>query len=208
MEQVKRDDKGKFLPGASGNPQGRPPRDQTVTEFLRQKIPADMLADMIADKVRAGNDTFLKTVLEYYDGKPINKILEGPLDIVESEEWEGLLRLIIGLVEKYPEIKPDIDEIFKRMDDTERSGRILDEAFEVDAGQDTELSAAVEGKADNMQLSPSVGQDDDDSDQGTPPGEILDGSTDTGSIADREAESGDVQENIRSLEPSAEDGQN
>lgn len=191
MEQVKRDDKGRFLPGETGNPQGRPPKAQTVTECLRQRIPADVLADMIAEKVKAGNDTFIKTVLEYYDGKPINKILEGKLDIVESEEWEELIGGLWEIAKDIPELKPRFYELCRKLDTTGRSSSLCETDIGEDAGrrvegtgQSTGGDTTVEGETDSVSIPQAMGEVMDDSVQSPTSSEILEESEDTNSVPD------------------------
>lgn len=193
---------GTFGSGNHANDAGRRPKDQTTTYFLRQKLPPEELANLIVAKVKGGNEALLKTIIEYYDGKPINKILEGKLDIVESEEWEELISGLWGIAEGIPELKQKVYELLRRLDTTGRSCGLCDDDTGEDAGQvegagqGTVEGAEITSETDSMSVSPPMGKVERDSVQGTTQSEVSQEAVDTDSVPDGEAEPGAIPKDI------------
>lgn len=82
-----RDDKGRFVPGVSGNPNGRPPRDWTWKELLEDateeyretkkmgKVPVKkLLSRTLINLALGGNIHALKEVMNRMDGMPQQSI--------------------------------------------------------------------------------------------------------------------------------------
>jgi hypothetical protein len=78
---VGRDIEGKFLPGMSGNPNGRPPTvreniarlKQTIEEAVRAKIPAERVVKVIENLIKQaekGNTKAATAILPYFLSKP------------------------------------------------------------------------------------------------------------------------------------------
>ena len=60
-------------PGQVLNPKGRPKLGMAVTDILRQKLPADEFAKIVAEQVRKGNESIIKHVYDRLEGKVPDK---------------------------------------------------------------------------------------------------------------------------------------
>lgn len=65
-----RDDSGRFAPGHSGNPSGRPPKESALTDILKAKIDKDELAELLIGRARGGDLAALKYIYDRVDGRP------------------------------------------------------------------------------------------------------------------------------------------
>jgi hypothetical protein len=61
---------GKWKPGQSGNPHGRPKKGFTLREVLRNKINRDAIVDRLLADALAGDTRAMRMVLAYHDGLP------------------------------------------------------------------------------------------------------------------------------------------
>ena len=77
-----RDEEGKFVPGVSGNPYGRPKKGLTLTdiakEILEEELPngvtrKEALMRQVAKLAYDGNETMIKLVWNYIDRMPTQK---------------------------------------------------------------------------------------------------------------------------------------
>ncbi len=69
-----RDENGRFVPGESGNPDGRPPKEESLTEILRSKIDKDAIAEKLIQIAMEKEDlAALKYIYDRIDGKPKEK---------------------------------------------------------------------------------------------------------------------------------------
>jgi hypothetical protein len=59
-----------WKPGVSGNPNGRPPKGQALTDVLREKADAQEIADQLLAMARDGDLGALKYIYDRIDGKP------------------------------------------------------------------------------------------------------------------------------------------
>jgi hypothetical protein len=76
---VRRDERGRLLPGFSGNPGGRPRGIEAVRDLLRPNAPAFVAA--LVDLLKSENEaTRLAAVKEYFD-----RLVGKPLQSVDSE---------------------------------------------------------------------------------------------------------------------------
>jgi len=81
-QEIIRDEKGKFVEGVSGNPNGRPKKGLTLTdiakEILEEELPdgktrKEVLMRKIATLAYEGNETMIKLMWNYIDGMPTQR---------------------------------------------------------------------------------------------------------------------------------------
>ena len=68
-------------PGQSGNPGGRPPKEQALTDLLKQKADKERLSALLLEMAYKGDLQALKYVYDRIDGKPretLETIIETP----------------------------------------------------------------------------------------------------------------------------------
>ncbi len=60
-----------WKPGESGNPNGRPPKDEALTDILRSKIDKESLAEKLIELAMENGDlAAIKYVYDRVDGRP------------------------------------------------------------------------------------------------------------------------------------------
>jgi len=129
------DNRSRWAPGVSGNPNGRPPKAWTIAEAIRSELlktrvtlrkvkgkkkpiklevtKRDALVERLVDSAIKGNHYCAKIILEYVDGRPAQKIesvVEG--SIIHTREFGRFRSLLVKLAEKYPGIKDDVAAYF------------------------------------------------------------------------------------------------
>ena len=83
---VERDEKGHFKKGSVGNPNGRPPKGETITElvkeYLNKQAPTkdkltykDLFVKKVLEKAYKGDMQAIKLLWNYIDGMPLQKQL-------------------------------------------------------------------------------------------------------------------------------------
>lgn len=100
--KIVRDDKGRFIEGVSGNPDGRPAFSllsilkaelQRCPEGQDKKTYADLIIKrMLADAIKKGDDAKIKLIWNYIEGMPPQdikttgelRIVEAPKEVIEK----------------------------------------------------------------------------------------------------------------------------
>lgn len=65
-----------WKPGESGNPQGRPPKGEALTDILKSKIDKEQIAEKLIELVGDGDLAAIKYVYDRIDGRP-KETIEG-----------------------------------------------------------------------------------------------------------------------------------
>lgn len=64
-----------WKPGQSGNPNGRPPKGEALTDILREKVDKDAIAEkLIQMAMEKGDIVALRYIYDRIDGKPIETV--------------------------------------------------------------------------------------------------------------------------------------
>lgn len=91
-----RDEKGRFIKGVSGNPNGKPPGTLSLKTKLvaaleryskeQGKTLAEVFADIGVERALKGDHNFWKTIISYVDGMPKEKVEHsGKIENILSE---------------------------------------------------------------------------------------------------------------------------
>ncbi len=101
-----RNDKGQLLPGNTANPNGRPPKNYSFTEMLRQimdekpNLRRDFMQKMIDLALKTGDLTILFKFWAYLDGQPKQPIDLEPADTDEVDKLKNIVSDIANAIKK------------------------------------------------------------------------------------------------------------
>lgn len=99
-----RDEKGQFKEGFSGNPKGRPPKKQSLTELAEEYllrvddkekvVNKELFIKKVFDQAMSGDTTCQKLIWNYIDGMPTQKVLTSDLDKLKDIPLNELIAAI------------------------------------------------------------------------------------------------------------------
>lgn len=96
--QVKKDDKGRWLPGVSGNPNGRPKGRKNHLTTLKQELEIAIRENMSPNRVKKVVDAMFQAALEGNVGAGkliLDKVLSNAREAEDEKESGGGLKIII-----------------------------------------------------------------------------------------------------------------
>jgi hypothetical protein len=86
---MSRNEKGQFVPGESGNPQGRPPKEESITDLLRATVSKQELVNKLLEiALQKGDKQTLMYCIDRLDGKPretVHQMIENLPEVVEID---------------------------------------------------------------------------------------------------------------------------
>ena len=74
--------------GQSGNPKGRAPKGQTLTDALRNHIDKEEIAALLTELAKGGDIGALKYIYDRLDGKPtetVHNLMQNLPDVIEID---------------------------------------------------------------------------------------------------------------------------
>ena len=92
-KQKKNTPKTAWKPGQSGNPKGRPPKGDTMTEALMGKVDKDAVAAKLYEMAMDGDIAALKYIYDRVDGKPRESVdlnHSGGVSVTIGKDFRGL----------------------------------------------------------------------------------------------------------------------
>lgn len=85
---MKRDEKGKWQTGQSGNPAGRPRKGETMTDALKARVDAGAIAEKLIKLALADDLGALKYIYDRVDGRPVETINQTIKEIPEFVRFD------------------------------------------------------------------------------------------------------------------------
>ena len=82
----------KWEKGQSGNPKGRAPKGQTITDLLRQELDRQKFVEALLELCYAKDLAAIKLVINYVDGLPVQPVEENS-EVKVTVVYEDLLEL-------------------------------------------------------------------------------------------------------------------
>ena len=109
-QEENRDKNGRFVKGQSGNPNGRPTKEHSVTDTVKAMMEADPslkqeLVEKVLSMALAGDIKAITLLWHYLDGQPTQRVESKDVTEEASEELK-LLREILDKHEKASEPIP------------------------------------------------------------------------------------------------------
>lgn len=85
-ENRERDEKGRMLPGHTANPNGRPKKEHSLTDTIRQMMTdrpeiKREISNKILELVMSGDVQTIRTLWSYIDGMPIQRSVTAEVDV-------------------------------------------------------------------------------------------------------------------------------
>lgn len=124
MDNVIRDDKGRFVEGSTGNPIGRPKDGESIcgllSEYLSGKKTArskrtrkEILIEKLFKKVEVGDIAAIRLILSYTDGLPTQRIQgEFTENIQNNKQWVFIRTRLLQIIDAHPELRDEMSEVF------------------------------------------------------------------------------------------------
>ena len=82
-----------WKPGQSGNPNGRPPKGQTLTDALKERVDKQQIADKLYEMAMEGDISALKYIYDRVDGRPIESVdmnHSGGVQVTIGRDFRGI----------------------------------------------------------------------------------------------------------------------
>ena len=92
-KQKKNTPRTAWKPGQSGNPKGRPPKGDTMTEALKEKVDKEAVAEKLYAMAMEGDIAALKYIYDRVDGKPRESVdlnHSGGINVTIGKDFRGL----------------------------------------------------------------------------------------------------------------------
>lgn len=118
-----RDKQGRFMPGISPNPDGRPQEGESIAGVLREYLSEKktvrskkarklLLIEKLYAKAEAGDIQAIKLIMAYTDGMPVARVQEEIIQPIQlSPQWVAIRGLIVNIINKHPELREEFDEL-------------------------------------------------------------------------------------------------
>ena len=112
-----RDDQGRFQPGASGNPRGRP-RGKTLSERLRKALTIreqQAIIKTLIGLAKAGDLAATKLIFNYVDGLPVQKVeAELQASIGQNPQFLAIEKALLLFSDRHPELRGELEAAIER----------------------------------------------------------------------------------------------
>lgn len=103
-QEINRNEKGQWEPGTSGNPKGRPPKGQSLTELMREfleDVPEgreitykELFIKNVITMALQGDFYAIKLIWNYIDGMPTQRVFTGELDDLKDIPKDELIKAL------------------------------------------------------------------------------------------------------------------
>lgn len=92
-KQKRNTPKTAWKPGQSGNPKGRPPKGETLTDALKEQVDKKAIAEKLCEMAMEGDIGALKYIYDRIDGRPIESVdmnHSGGISVTIGKDFRGL----------------------------------------------------------------------------------------------------------------------